>query len=547
MEFGAGLYVLTGETGAGKSIIMDALGLLAGDRIRNDLIRNAEKRARVEAVFSIADNTAARAFLLENDLIEEEEDNLVAVREILPGGRSSARVNGRNVTLNQLRDLAAMLLDMHLQHEYLSILNRSKYQEYVDSFMASDEDICNQVSVCFKEWHNKTVQLEQLKENEEKKLQQIDFLQYQIKEIEEANLQTGEEEELTKLRTRINNVQRLLEGSRSLVQLIYRGEQRYSASDLVNEALAICRNLKEEVLFGSMLQPLEDIYFSLEDLAEQVTAFRDSLDFESGQLEALEERLHDISRLKSKYGHNIEAILTYADESRQQLKALNHSQELLEELETDIKSLANNYVRLSGHLTSLRHEAARILQENVHRELRELNLPQISFEVEVGALERWTAQGTDRIDFLFSANPGQSLRPLEKVASGGEMSRFVLALKAALAGIYRVPTLIFDEIDVGVGGAGLSAMARKLSELSSTHQVILVTHAPQVAAYAGVHYQIDKVVDHGITTTVVKALDHEERVKELARMLAGDQHSELTLQHAREMLELRQTYEGELF
>jgi len=547
MEFGTGLNVLTGETGAGKSIIMDALGLLAGDRIRNDLVRDADKRARVEAVFSISDNAEARAFLLENDLMDEEDDNLVATREIIPGGRSSARVNGRNLSLNHLRDLAAIMLDMHLQHEYLSILNRSKYLEHVDSFITNEEGIKAEVCDCYNEWRDKKTHLEQLKENESDKHQQIDFLQYQIKEIEEARLQPGEEEELTALRSRINNAQRLLEGARSLVQVIHRSDQGSSASDLLNEAVAICRNLKEETIFAGMQQPLEDIYYSLEDMAQEVAAFRDSLDFEPGQLDAVEERLYEINRLKVKYGNDIEAILVYADQSRKQLEALNSSQQRLEELEAEIQQLAGKYTELSRRLRLQRQEAARMLQERVHSELRELNLPQISFEVEIGHLDRWTALGTDRVDFLFSANPGQPLRPLEKVASGGEISRFVLALKTALAGIYRVPTLIFDEIDVGVGGSGLSAMARKLAELANTHQIILVTHAPQVAAYASVHYQIDKVVHQDTTITTVKLLDHEERVRELARMLAGVDHSELTLQHAREMLEMRQAYEGELF
>ncbi|MGE5389734.1 MAG: DNA repair protein RecN [Deltaproteobacteria bacterium] len=547
MEFGAGLNVLTGETGAGKSIIMDALGLLAGERVRNDLIRDAEKRARVEAVFSMGENAEARAFLLENDLINEDDDSLVVTREIIPGGRSSARVNGRNVSLNQLRDLAAIKLDMHLQHEYLSILNRSRYIEYVDSFITNEEGIISRVAACYSAWREKSARLEEMRENENNKLQQMDFLQYQIKEIDDARLQPGEEEELTVLRNRINNAQRLLEGARSIVQLIYRSEHGPSANDLINDAIGICRNLREETIFAGMQQQLEDIFYSLEDIAKETAAFRDSLDFEPGQLEAAEERLYEINRLKSKYGKDIEAILVFADQSRRQMEELNNSQQRLGELESDIKKLAAQYTELSVNLSSMRKDAARLLRDKVHRELRELNLPQISFEVEVGQIDRWTPQGTDRVDFLFSANPGQSLRPLEKVASGGEMSRFVLALKAALADIYRVPTLIFDEIDVGVGGSGLSAMARKLAELAGTHQVILVTHAPQVAAYAGVHYQIDKVVDRGTTTTVVKALDHEERIRELARMLAGDEYSDLTLQHAREMLEVRQAFGGELF
>lgn len=547
MEFGAGLNVLTGETGAGKSIIMDALGLLAGDRVRNDLIRDAEKKARVEAVFSIADNPEAKAFLLEYDLIDEDEDNLVAVREIIPGGRSSARVNGNNLSLNQLRELAAIMLDMHLQHEYLSILNRSKYLEYVDSFITNDGGIREKLATCYSEWRDKKAQFEQLRENEDKKLSQIDLLEYQIKEIEEAKLQPGEEEELAALRHRINNAHRLLEGARNIVHFIYRGDKSMSAGDLINEALAICRSLKEESLFAGLQQPLEDIYFSLEDIAGQVASFKDRLDFEPGQLEAVEERLYLINRLKAKYGRDIETILTFADEACRQLEELNNSQQILEELDSEIKKLAIQYKELSGYMGSIRREAARLLQERVHHELRELNLPQISFEVEVGQLDRWTAQGTDRVDFLFSANPGQPLRPLEKIASGGEISRFVLALKTALADIYRVPTLIFDEIDVGVGGSGLSAMARKLAELAGAHQVILVTHAPQVAAYAGVHYQIDKVIEVTNTTTTIKLLDHEGRVRELARMLAGDDHSDLTLQHAREMLEMRQAYESELF
>ncbi len=535
LEFEEGLNVLTGETGAGKSIIIDALGLIMGERIKNDFIKDSTQKAVAEAVFDVRDNSEARNFLLKNGLIEEESTVIVS-RQIAPSGRSSVRINGRNVTLSTLKILSSYLLDMHLQHEHMSILRPDKYLTYVDSFIPGNEKVLNKIGAVFSELKDKKQRLERLIADEQDKLQKVDFLTFQIKEIESAGLQPGEEKELRELQTRIKNSQKLLEGTNQLLQLLYSGEQFKSAYDLISAATEIVTDLKEDDYFLSLIAPLNEMCYSLQDIAAGVSSFRDSLDFEPGLLEKVEDRLHEIHGLKARYGNNIDEILKFLDTARQELEILNNSQEKKEELEEEIEVLNKDYFALASHLTQARKKAAGMLRDKVNSELLQLSMPHIKFSVEVEDSETPGRSGVDKVEFMFSPNPGEQMRPLSRIASGGEISRFILALKKALAEVYNVPTLIFDEIDVGVGGTALNAMALKLRELSSSHQVILVTHSPQIASYAENHYLIMKHFKDEKTFISVEKLENEEKIFELARMLDGEQYSDITIKHAKEML-----------
>lgn len=540
IEFGPELNVLTGETGAGKSIIMDALGLVAGERVRSDLIRDPEQKMLVEAVFMLENQEETRRILADNGLAEDDEEEalLILSREVLPGGRSLARVNGRVVSLSTLRNLAASLVDMHLQHDYLSILRPDRYAGFLDAFISQRGETLGRVGAVFARWRACRQRLEEINLNESERMQKLDLLRFQIQEIEAAGLQVGEEEGLVALNRRIRNMQSLAEGSARLYSLLYSADEGRSAYDLLSAALNTVLSLEEETFFAEMRSWLEESCYTLQETAGKISSFQRSLDFEPGLLEETEERLYLINRLKKKYGPGAKDVLDHLEQVKQEAELLENSQEESARLLQEVNELEKKYREEAAVLTTERRRAAVILQGAVKEEMTRLNMPDVGFEIQLHPADPGP-RGADRVEFLFSPNPGTPPRPLGQIASGGEISRFVLALKTALAEHYEMPTLVFDEIDVGVGGAALTSMAREIAKLSRSHQVILVTHSAQVASYARVHYQIDKTVAQNRTSTSVQRLEGEERVEELARMLAGDEPSEVSLQHAREMLEER--------
>jgi DNA repair protein RecN (Recombination protein N) len=543
MEFSAGLNVLSGETGAGKSIIIDALGLLLGERIKHDYIRDQDRKAVAEAVFEVRNNNDVHIFLLEQGLVDDDEiiETIVLSREIHPSGKTAARINGRNVTVAALKTLSTYLVDMHLQNDRQNILRPVNYLGYVDGFAQDTEDLLQNIARLYSLLSTRRRQLEELKMNQQNRVQRLDFLTYQIREIEESELRESEEEELKELRDRIKNAGKLLEGSSTILELLYSSEKAKSAYDQVSAALDVTHDLKSDSFFADMVEPLENIYYSLQDLSGRISAFKDKLEFEPGQLEEIEDRLYRINKLKKKYGENIKDILAYLENARADREALDQSDELQAEIEQEILSLDAHYMQLAAELSRKRKQAALLLEEKVHSELQGLKMPDIKFQVAVKEKNNPGLKGMDEIDFLFSPNPGEEMRPVTRIASGGEISRFIIALKKALADVYHIPTLVFDEIDVGLGGSALNAVARKIAELSRAHQLILVTHSPQVASYADQNFIIDKYVKDDRTFTRVKCLDAEDKVREIARMLDGEQYSDLTMEHAREMIRLSTT------
>ncbi len=536
IEFNQGLNVLTGETGAGKSIIVDALGLVAGDRLKSDLIRDEKEKAIVEAVFDIGDYPSLVHFLEENGLIDNVEEPLILSREILPQGRSLARVNGRTINIGTLRELSSFLLDMHLQHDHLTILKTENYLDYVDNFANEITLSLDAVNNLYQQMKQISSQLEALKADESSKLQRIDFLKYQINEIEMANLTIGEDEELSQLAVRVRDAKHLATTATTILENLYANEQRYSAYDQISCAIDAINTTDDDIL-KSFLPGLENMYYTLQDISHEVSKFRNSLDFEPNLLEEIEDRLHEINQLKSKYGSDIKEVLDYYDKSVAELEFLENRTTKEKELEAELVELKQEYFEIAELLTEKRKKASSILAKIVNEELSALNMPHLNFAVEVQAADRPSPKGLDKIEFLFSPNPGEPLRPLSKIASGGEISRFILALKIALSEIYDIPTFIFDEIDVGVGGTSLSAMAKKVGQLAKNRQVILVTHSPQVASYANKHLLIEKSVIDNQTYTTVKPLSYSEKIKELARMLGGENYTDITLKHAGEMLD----------
>ncbi|HPT69086.1 MAG TPA: DNA repair protein RecN [Syntrophomonas sp.] len=536
LDFSSGLNVLTGETGAGKSIIMDALGLVLGERSKNDYVRDESKKAVVEAVFAIQPDNEAYLFLMEQGLIEDDNREAVLSREIFANGRNTARVNGRNVPLSTLKYLGSLLVDMQSQDDRHDFLQVDKYLDYIDSFAVNGTELINQVTESYAGIKTLQEQINKLEKSRQQRAQRIDFLQYQIKEIEDAHLREGEEEEIKALRERIRNAGKYMQGSNQMLECLYGSEQGASAYDLIASAASTAAGLRQDSLFAQILAELENINCSLQDMSAQLSAFKDTLDFEPDQLEKLDDRLYQISKLGKKYGPSIKDILTFEAQCRSELEILEHSEEQQDKLNEELQRQQEEYYRLAGELSHYRSTAALQMEEKVARELSELNMPDVRFKIQITSLPQPGERGMDEVEFLFSPNPGEELRPAARIASGGEISRLILALKTSLAEIYKFPTLIFDEIDAGLGGTALNAMARKVARLGRQHQLILVTHSPQLASYADQHLFLDKYVENGRTFTSVSKLDDQSRITELARMLDGDNFTELTLEHARELI-----------
>ncbi len=538
IQFTRGINVLSGETGAGKSIIIDALGLLMGDRINNDFIRDVGRKAIVEGVFDVSSNDDARIFLSRQGLLDEDEEAAAVIlsREIHPGGKSTARINRRPVTVAALKALSGYLVDMHLQDDRQNIIKPAYYIDYVDGFAGETSGLLDEVAASYRLLTSKEKQLEELRHYYQNRNQRLDFIDYQIKEIETAGLREDEEEELMLKRDRIKNAAKLLQGAKQILALIHSSGEVPSAHDQIATGLDVAHSLQNDTFFASLIEPLENIYFSLQEISGQVTEFGRDLDFEPGQLEEIENRLYTISRLKSKYGDSIRDILSHLDAAREEKQTLLASEGRVDELQQEIEQIRLDYSQKAGQLSEYRRQGAAQLEKKVRGELLDLNMPNLIFEVRLSVTDKPTSKGMDEAEFMFSPNPGEELRPVGKIASGGEISRFILALKTALADVYRTPTLIFDEIDVGLGGEALNSVARKLDELSQQHQLILVTHSPQVASYGRQNFIVAKSVSEGRTFTMIKPLSDEEKTIEIARMLDGDGYSSLTLEHAQAMI-----------
>ena len=557
LSFEPGLNILTGETGAGKSIIIDAITALMGGRSRQEWLRTGADSFLVEGVFSLPPHVASEiAPILEREGLEgESPDVLLLSREVRASGRNVARINGRMVSLSLVREVGDHLVDIHGQGEHLSLLHRSRHLLLLDRF-AGLEEMRADFSSLARELRQVRDDLSRLRMAERDRARRMDLLGYQVREIESANLVPGEMEELEQERTRLAHAAQLME----LMDAAYRllevgGEGVPSASDMLSEASG---HLSKAASFDPSLEQLQarldDLLGVLSDLSVEIRDYRDDLEFNPRRLDEVEGRLALLENLQRKYGDTVEEILEYASRAAEELEALSHSEERAGELEERERGLLRRMGEIGARLSDARREAAARLSAAVERELGELNMTGARFSVSIEQREApdgvyagdrrlaFDATGLDRVEFLMSANPGEELRPLAKVASGGETARLMMALKAVLSRADPTPVLIFDEIDVGIGGRVGSIVGEKLRSLARNHQVLCVTHLPQVAAYGDRHLKVEKRVADGRTRTIVTPLEGERRVEELAEMLAtpgesGRRSAEGLLTKARETKE----------
>lgn len=545
-----GFTVLTGETGAGKSIIIDAVSTLLGGRADVELIRSGTEGARVEGVFVVppALREELLPFLREHGL-DEDGDTLILTREINRNGRHVCRVNGRAVTLNVFAQIGERLVDIHGQGEHLSLLRVREHLDFLDRYGGLQEQramLAEQV----RKLRSVREELAALRHDERELARRADLLQYQIREIEAAKLRPGEEEELLEERKLLLNAERLSTLANAAFQKLGgSNEEQYSVVDLLGSVLRDLGELEKlDARVAPQRQLVEEVSYQLDDLARALRSYRDRIEFNPVRLQMVEERLDLIHNLKRKYGNSVAEILQFAAEAAKELHAIVHNEERIAELEEEEARLLVEIGAQAAALSAARRQAANRLETAVERELDELNMKQARFVVDMhwkeaadgvvveGKRYACDLSGIDHVEFLISPNVGEPPKPLAKIASGGETSRLMLALKTVLSAVDEVPTLIFDEIDQGIGGRAGGIVGRKLWGLTAKHQVLCVTHLPQLACYGDIHYKVDKVQSEGRTVTRVQALDQQQRIEELSAMLGGPP-GEARLRSAQEMYE----------
>lgn len=530
IEFGCGLNVLTGETGAGKSIVIDSINAILGERTSRDIIRTGAQSAKVYAVFEDV-NERVRNFLDENG-IDCEDGVLIINRTLSREGKNVCRINGAPVTVSMLREIGGELIDIHGQHDNQSLLSPEKHCGFVDSFAGNADLIAD-----YREKYGRLCEirskLKKLTTDESSKSQRIDFLTYQIDELEKAEITIGERDELKARKSLINNSQKVIES----LNIAYEALKADGAGiDMITDAESEIANASAYMeTLGEASEKITDIRYELEDIAETVRDAMTEVDFDPSELEDIDERLDLLYRLSKKYGDTEEEMLEYLEKARAELDNIAFSEERVKELQKQEKEALAETETAACKLTESRKTAGEKLSNAICSELEFLDMPNVRFVVKCNDIGL-TENGKDEIEFLISANAGEEPKPLAKIASGGELSRIMLAIKNVLAETDGVDTMIFDEIDTGVSGRAAQKIAMKLRSASKGRQVICVTHLAQIAAQGDVHLYISKSVSDGKTYTNIKSLIEEERVAEIARIMGGMEITKLQLESAREML-----------
>ena len=540
VDFTKGLNILSGETGAGKSIIIDSINFLMGNRIGKDFIRTGEEEALVSG-----------AFFLENEIIvnnikelgiEIEEDNLILInRKINTSSKGSIKINGKTITLSMLKEISQYLIDFHGQHEHQSLLKSSKHIELLDRFCGNDFD---KIKLNLKE------NLQNYKEINEKlnlisgsdieRNSKIDFLKFQIEEIEEANLKEDEEEELVKERKFLSNMESLIKSSSKVLELIYSGNNgNESAIDKLYEASGLISNISEndnEAL--EFFESIEGITAELDDLIRRVRKYNSNLENDPERLDEINERLELIYKLKRKYGKTIAEIISFLNKTQEEFDFLINSTKLLEQYNKEINDILTKIKENCLKLHDIRLKNAKIIEEQIENHLKDLGMKSAKFKISITETEEFNINGNDKVEFMITPNVGEPLKQLSKIASGGEMSRVMLSLKTVLAGVDNIGTFIFDEIDSGVSGRAAQMVAQKLAVLANKKQILCITHLPQIAAMSHSHYLIEKSTNGNNTKTTLSKLSEKNIIEELARLIGGAAITENTLNAAKELREM---------
>jgi DNA repair protein RecN (Recombination protein N) len=539
--------VLTGETGAGKSLIIDAIEALAGKRVGEEVIRAGADYARVEGVIKLGESSAIKSILAGYGI--EGEDNIVLTRQIDRGNRGINRVNGRAIPLRLLREIGRLLIDIHGQSEHVS-LNEPSIQLLLLDRYAHGEVLRSEIESAVEKFYQVEKELKSLTEDAREAARRIDLLRFQVDEIRKAELQDAEDMELQTESSILSNVEKLKSFSQAAYEALYSGELSLpSAIDRLGEAVKSLQELAQaDPGTNDLLKDAEGASYQIEDVSQSLRAYQDKLEYDPERLERVEQRLNLIRDLKRKYGDSINDVNQFADGAEEELRQLDSKDERKSELQEEEAVLRKNIGELSYRLSTIRHDSAAKLSQEIEKELAHLNMAQVRFQVQFSLFDTenevelpdghnysFTSSGIDRVDFLLATNPGEDFKSLAKIASTGEASRLMLAIKSVLSKVDATPILIFDEIDIGVGGRSGDVVGQMLSTLSKAHQVICVTHLPQVAVFANAHYTVSKDFHDERTVTTVTPLSGQDRLEELSAMQGS--LSEPAMESAQELLE----------
>lgn len=530
VEFKEGLNILTGETGAGKSIIIGSVTIALGGKVPKDIIRKGEEYAYIELIFTVRDEEKIR-LLKELDVHPDGDGTVIVSKKIMPS-RSLSKINDETVTAGKLRDITGLLIDIHGQHEHQSLLYKSKHLEILDRYQEKkSRELKENIGKTYGEYIRLRDRLASFQLDEEVRLREMDFIRYEIEEIENARLKDGEEEELSSKYRLFSHGKKITE-SLSLA---------YSAvnSDIISRALREVESVASyDERIGAIRDQLFDADSILSDINHEINAYMDDMTFDEEEFQELEERLDLIHNLEAKYGKSLDLIFKNLEEKQKRLEELEDYDAVRSRTAAELKRVIKELEVLCIRLSEMRKETAKELTGKIKEGLGDMNFMDVEFSMEFSRMDHYTAGGFDEAEFVISTNPGESLKPLGMVASGGELSRIMLAIKTVLADSDDIPTLIFDEIDTGISGRTAQKVSEKLAYIAKSHQVICITHLPQIAAMADCHYEIAKTVEGGRTATLIRRLDGEEMVEELARLLGGVQITEAVRENAREMKRL---------
>lgn len=534
IEFNRGLNILTGETGAGKSILLGALGMVIGHRSNLDVIRSNADFMRVEAVFSIMNEQAIKDFLLKNNILIED-DTLIITRQILASGRNIIQINNCHTTLAILRQLGEMLVDIHGQHANQALLKPQKQLNLIDEY---DNGAINRQKAVYAQiyyhWLELKEKLAKSKTNTQEMAQRLDMLNWQINEIQNAKLEVDEDTKLEEQIKVLANAEKISLLSQNAYNLLYEGGNILSSLAQLRKDTESLAHYDENM--AKVHQSVEDAYFQLQDSADEIRDFGEKIDYSPQKLDAMQSRMEEINKLRRKYGSSIEEILAYCEKAKDELSYIENYDANLAQLEQEVADLTQELKQEAATLHKLREQSATKLTDDIITELKSLSMPDARMKVNLWLNDDFSENGADDVEFLFSANLGEDMKLLQKIVSGGELSRIALAIKTITAQKDDVELMVFDEVDSGVGGKTAQMMAEKIARISRYRQVICITHLPQIAAMADAHFYIHKETKDNKTFTNITEIDYGARLAEIARMASGTELTQASMENAEEML-----------
>lgn len=532
VEFSDGLNILSGETGAGKSIIIGSINLALGEKVPKEMLRDSDQPAFVELIFSVDNEQTAKAL---EALDVELEDNTVILSRKITASRAIGRVNGEAVSVSRMKEIASYLIDIHGQHEHQSLLSKKKHLDILDEYAKKPLGAKkSELSAVYKEYRTLKEEFEKSNIDNEQRSRELSFLEYEVKEIEDADLTPGEDEELETQFKKFSNGKKIMEGVSAAYAAT--GGELDSASELIGRAV---RELGQVSGYDTEVENLEnqlaEIDCLLSDFNHEISGYISETEFDEETFYETQKRLDEINHLKSKYGNSIEEILASLEQKQQRIAVLNDYDAYLKTLEQQLSKKEAELSAISEEVSKIRQKSAAKLVKEIIAALKDLNFLDVKFDMSFDRLPDYTANGIDAPEFLISTNPGEPLKPLGKVASGGELSRIMLGIKTIMAENDHIESLIFDEIDSGISGRTAQMVSEKMNELGRNHQIICITHLPQIAAMADAHFLIEKSVENKSTVSKIYRLDESQSISELARMLGGAKITDTVMESAREM------------